>query len=752
MLVFTAAIVPLLVGQQTPFVITQNLGDPGELYNVTGLRAPELGENGAFRWGGANVAIQLQPLGWPLYTTLHVQGVRPDGEPLAHVGAESYGKSLGVQEIPRSPTSLVYRLPVASIFSVNPQITLTSTVFQAPGDQRELGLVYYSVDETSGGFPSLPSAWPALWLILSVILSYLSIRALIRAWNCGWRAPSRTGRRAAVIVAAALGGIIGILNATQRPWLVFYSMYFVVPPLVLLLVTPWLRTLRCQHASRGVGADDTIPLPATVVESKRARLVAGMITVLALGFMAWHVAAPAEPPGDDPTHNVSWGVSFYSALPWAVQLLGIAVVLGVIAWAWFAPVSESENIPEDDGDAVKEGRKKAAQSGGAIERAWQAVRLNPQFAIPFVGMLSFAIFPVAYSEGDSNEFDSRISIGAIWRERELLDFYIKVKLWRWLEPIFRLPSDIYQIVAVLAGGIYLAAGNLLGRTLGRSRVDGLVIVGALVAIGNVLIFFRYVESYALVTAASLFVLWACWRYTEGKLSFGAVGALATLAPFIHGSALWWGPMVVAAWFLRARQVPRPHRWRKAFADLRDGVGVGLGMVLVIASIMIIDTYDFERFQAGMAEMGGRDGRTLLPLFTTISPTEHYAFFSWSHLGAVVQEQLLTAPMALATIVIVLAAMWGPVRALARRTPALVTLAVGAASMLFYSTAWNPDLGPRNDWDLLGLPALPLTLLAIYLLLQLPHGKARRLALAAYLSLSAVHAGAWVLVHMLGIRY
>jgi hypothetical protein len=288
--------------------------------------------------------------------------------------------------------------------------------------------------------------------------------------------------------------------------------------------------------------------------------------------------------------------------------------------------------------------------------------------------------------------------------------------------------------------------------LGRSRADALVIVGALAAIGNILIFFRYVESYALVTAASLFVLWACWRYTEGTLSFGAVGALTTLASFIHGSALWWGPMVAAAWLLRARQVPRPERWRKAFADLRGGVGVGLGMVLVIVSVMIIDTYDFERFQAGMAEMGGRDGRTLLPLFDTVSPTEHYAFFSWSHLGAVLQEQLLTAPMALVTIVLVLAVMWGPVRALARRTPALVTLAVGAASMFFYSIAWNPDLGPRNDWDLLGLPALPLTLLAIYLLLQLPEGRSRRIALAAYLSLSGVHAAAWVLIHVLGVRY
>ena len=43
------------------------------------------------------------------------------------------------------------------------------------------------------------------------------------------------------------------------------------------------------------------------------------------------------------------------------------------------------------------------------------------------------------------------------------------------------------------------------------------------------------------------------------------------------------------------------------------------------------------------------------------------------------------------------------------------------------------LGPRNDWDLLALSALPLTLLAAYLLLHLPDSRPRRMALAAYLS-------------------
>ena len=73
-------------------------------------------------------------------------------------------------------------------------------------------------------------------------------------------------------------------------------------------------------------------------------------------------------------------------------------------------------------------------------------------------------------------------------------------------------------------------------------------------------------------------------------------------------------------------------------------------------------------------------------------------------------------------------------------------------MFFYSISWNPDLGPRNDWDLLALSALPLTMLAAYLLLHLPPSRARRLALVAYLSVSAVHAAAWVLLHVLGITY
>src|SRR5438477_12922835 len=48
LLALAAVLVPLLIGQQTPATVTQDLG-VADLPNVTGLAAPEQGQNGPFR-------------------------------------------------------------------------------------------------------------------------------------------------------------------------------------------------------------------------------------------------------------------------------------------------------------------------------------------------------------------------------------------------------------------------------------------------------------------------------------------------------------------------------------------------------------------------------------------------------------------------------------------------------------------------------------------------------------------------------
>ncbi|MDQ3706078.1 MAG: hypothetical protein M3437_12780 [Chloroflexota bacterium] len=713
-----AVAVPLLLSQQLPATLAQDLGS-APVPNVEGLGQPEQGEHGAFRWSSGPVELRLQPLGYPTYVRLHVQGVRSPGEPDAQISLRSGGKDLGLFTLPRAPDEVEVRLPLSEFAAINPQLGITTTLFQPPGDRRTLGVVFYRVEQRSG--PGIPSLWPALALIVSGVLTYC---AAFMVW-----------RRPLYALAAALtwGLAIGLLNAVARPWLVFYSLYFVVPPLVFIFAFPWLRSLL-----RGERRAQDAPLPEPTL-TERPWPIAVAVTALSLLVMGWHLVAPVLPDSKTPTDNLTWGVAFYGAMPLPIQLLGVAAVAGCLLWAWFAPLRQQD-------EPLSYGTERGvAGLSGAFRDRWL-------WLLAGGSLLLFSLFPVQYSEGDSDEFDRKIPIGAIWRERELLDFYFKSKLWLLLRGWFPKPSQVYALVASLSGVLYVAGAWLLGRTIGRTRSEAWLVVLGLLFTGNVLLYFGYVESYNLVQVASLFVIWACWQYVRGRLPFGTVALFATLAPLLHGSALWWGPMVVAALLLRSGQEPDETRWRTARSDLLQGIGVGLSIVLLMGSIMLIDGYDYERLQTGLSEMGGLDGRTMLPLFEAQSPYERYTFLSLPHLGAIAQEQLLTAPMALLTILAVVALAWRGVKRQLRSVAPFAVLVVGAASIFFYSISWNPDLGPRDDWDLLSLPAIPLTLVAVYLLARLPYGRPRRLALTAYLAVSGVHTSAWVLLHVLGIRY
>ncbi|HEY0069365.1 MAG TPA: hypothetical protein VGE04_05295, partial [Chloroflexia bacterium] len=716
-----AVAAPLLLAQQLPSTAGHDLGSAA-IPNIEGLGQPEQGEHGAFRWSTGPVEMRLQPLGYPTYVRLFVQGVRPPGEPDARMSISAGGRDLGTFTVPRTPHEVEVRLPLSALADINPSLQISTTVFQPPGDRRTLGVVFYRLEQRSGPGLGLPSLWPGAWLLISGLLLFHSTYLVSRRPRYG------------LVAAVTWGLLIGLLNAVARPWLVFYSLYFVAAPMVFLLAFAWLRSLAVGGQVR---TEQTRPAGPPLTE--RPWRVAVAVTAIAALVMAWHLIAPLVPEGGTPTDNLTWGVAFYGALPLPLQLLGVAIFACSLLWAWFAPLHQPEEPPDLEAEST------SSVLASALRDRWV-------WLLAGVSVVVFSLFPVQYSEGDSEEFDRKIPIGAIWRERELLDFYLKSKLWLLLRGWLPRPSQVYALVASLSGAAYVAGAWLLGRTIGRTRSEGWLVVLGLLCLGNVLLFFGYVESYNLVQIASLFVIWACWEYARGRVPFGTPAALATLAPLLHGSALWWGPMLVAALLLRALQLPRGVRWRAGRADLLQGVGVGLAIVVLMGSIMLIDGYDYERLQTGLSEMGGLDGRTMLPLFDAQSPYERYTFLSPPHLGAIVQEQLLTAPMALPTILVVLALACRGTKRLAASVAPFAVLLVGAAGTLFYSISWNPDLGPRDDWDLLSLPAIPLALVAVHLLARLPNGRPRRLAFTAYTSVSAVHAAAWVLVHVLGIRY
>src|SRR5438552_597767 len=138
-IVVVAALIFLLVGQQVPATVSQDFSQNAPMPNIRGLGLPERGEHGLFRWSADRVTAWLQPLGYPLYVRLAVQGVRPTDQPQARLEISSTDRDLGIYILPREPTTIEVRLPVSSLFTINPRLDITSTTFQVAGDRRQLG-------------------------------------------------------------------------------------------------------------------------------------------------------------------------------------------------------------------------------------------------------------------------------------------------------------------------------------------------------------------------------------------------------------------------------------------------------------------------------------------------------------------------------------------------------------------------------------------------------------------------------------
>jgi hypothetical protein len=108
---------------------------------------------------------------------------------------------------------------------------------------------------------------------------------------------------------------------------------------------------------------------------------------------------------------------------------------------------------------------------------------------------------------------------------------------------------------------------------------------------------------------------------------------------------------------------------------------------------------------------------------------------------VANQQVLIAPLGWPLVLALLAArrpagLW--------RDPRFAFLLLAAATTTTFTVLWNPDLGARQDWDLLSIGALPTMALAAFLLVALvPRGPDRRYCGLALLAFQVFHTGLWV---------
>ncbi|MFZ1466220.1 MAG: hypothetical protein WAV60_19430 [Anaerolineae bacterium] len=303
------------------------------------------------------------------------------------------------------------------------------------------------------------------------------------------------------------------------------------------------------------------------------------------------------------------------------------------------------------------------------------------------------------------------------------------RLWQWPDAF-----PAYAITSVAAGAVYVFLVLQLAWEVGRSRGQRLLVAGLLLSLGTLQLFFGYVENYTLPAVAIMIYLWLAARTLANKTPLWVTAAALGLANALHPSTLNLAPSLLVLAAISARRVGWPRTLLQAAAPL---LLIGLGVIAMMQA-------GGHGLQALLSSdrPGGGDGRWLVPLWTTATRWEHYTMFSWEHLLDIVNQQLLSAPVSLAVVLLCLAR---PLTAAAPSLSAYVRfLAVAAAGSLLFILLWNPDYGGQRDWDLFSLSSLPLTTLAAVLLGRaLPDERARWEAALALVGLSAFHTAAWI---------
>ncbi len=188
------------------------------------LPGPAGPEAGTYRWMGASGTLLLGPVrgGQPLLLRLRMLSGRPAAAPLPEARILVRGEQVAVFSLSPRLQEYDLRLPAAALEGGMLRVGLEVPTFQAPGDDRDLGLVVESARLEAAG--RLESAWGALWG-LRPAYALAALALALGAWALGSRFWRAWGLGAGLL-AVVFGG------AALRPEIVLRAG----PTLALLLV------------------------------------------------------------------------------------------------------------------------------------------------------------------------------------------------------------------------------------------------------------------------------------------------------------------------------------------------------------------------------------------------------------------------------------------------------------------------------------------------------------------------------------
>ena len=265
--------------------------------------------------------------------------------------------------------------------------------------------------------------------------------------------------------------------------------------------------------------------------------------------------------------------------------------------------------------------------------------------------------------------------------------------------LWQTAENTYRVYSYASGLLFLLLALATAGALGRTDREKTVVFAFLVTAGYVQLFFGYVENYAFYMPATLLYLLAGLRSLENRAPLYVPAlVLGLLVPFHFLFVLFAPSLIILGYYRYRRQETSMPKWKNVADKLAAFCTAPLAAVLVFW----IAGFDFGAF---LERTGGK--HHILPLFSEPGFHVPYRIVSLSHLLDFVNLQVLSAPAAVMAVFLFGGKDY-------RHHPFLLS---AAAVPLFFTFLANPEIGAFRDWDILALPALPLTLWAASALLE-----------------------------------
>ena len=259
-------------------------------------------------------------------------------------------------------------------------------------------------------------------------------------------------------------------------------------------------------------------------------------------------------------------------------------------------------------------------------------------------------------------------------------------------------ENTYRVYSYASGVLYVLLSLPVASFLGINKREKSIVLAALLTAGYMQLFFGYVENYALYMPGVLLYLFLGLCTLENRMPLYAPALVLGMLLAFHQAFAVFGPSL----FFLAYTAYRRRRGNVPVLKNALSTVTVLCLVPVCGALFVwligVDLYGY---------LGGIGGRDLLPWFTKPGPEMQYRVFSIEHILDFVNQQLLAAPAACISLVLVRK------QDLCRQP----FLAVCTVVPLFFSFVANPDLGAFRDWDIMSLPAVPLTLWAVVILVK-----------------------------------